>query len=351
MHPLTNPEKNCPHCGAPSKKRGWAPAHFISAILALTAAFFFWNARRGEPYADDPIPVSDLLSGGIQAYITSPSADSSCQVCLASANNFLGMQKTITLRDKTKDMVRIPPGKYSVGSPEGVGDPDEHPRRQIYLDAFYIDKTETTIAEYMRFVQSSAANYPEWAQPGGKFNIETGNDDYYKRLAGLLRTCTDCPVIGVTVKNAEAYCKSRNKRLPTEAEWEAAARGGTDSEFSFGNNQSAAGDSAWYEENSGETPHPVRQKKPNLYDLYDMHGNVWEWVSDFYGKWYYKESPERNPKGPETGKEHVIRGGAWSVDTNALRSANRAGNGKPNDDVGFRCAASESAISDIAAPK
>ena len=325
--------------------------HFISAILALTTAFFFWNARRGELYADAPLSVSNLLPAEIQAHITSPSADSSCQVCLASANQFLGEQKTAALREKTKDMARIPSGQYPIGSSEGAGDPDEYPRRQIYLDTFYIDKTETTIAEYMRFVQDTAANYPEWAQPGGSFNIETGNDDYYKRLAGLLKTCTDCPVVGVSAKNAESYCKSRNKRLPTETEWEAAARGGTDSEFSFGNNPSPAEDFSWYEKNSGETPHPVRQKKPNLYGLYDMHGNVWEWVSDLYGKWYYKESPERNPKGPEAGKDHVIRGGAWSVDTNTLRSANRASTGKPNDDIGFRCAASESAVSDMAAPK
>ncbi len=349
MTHLTNPKKTCPHCGAPSKKEARIPPHLVSATLALAAAFFYWNAGGGAQGAAGPMPGSNLLPGEILSHITSPSADSSCQVCLTSANKFLGEQKAAELRKKTNNMVRIPPGEHKIGSPDGVGDPDERPQRQIYLDAFYIDKNETTIAEYMRFARDTSGNYPEWAQPGGKFNIETGKEPYYKRLAGLLKTCTDCPAIGVTAKNAEAYCGSRNKRLPTEAEWEAAARGGTDSEFSFGNDPSAAGDSAWYDKNSEQTPHPVGQKKPNPYGLHDMHGNVWEWVSNFYEKWDYKESPKRNPKGPETGTEHVIRGGAWSYDAAALRSANRASNAKPNDDIGFRCAISESAVPGMAA--
>lgn len=344
-------KKTCPHCGS-TKNGSRVPPHLVSSIFALAAALLFWNGNRNNAAADKAAQThSSRLKEDVAGYILSPNADASCGSCLSSADKFLAERRAGILREKTSGMELIPGGTYDIGSPEGKGDPDEHPARQVALDAFYMDRTETTIAEYMRFAAESGGNYPEWAQPGGKFELETGKDGYYKRLAKMLKTCPDCPVIGVSARNAAAYCGSLNKRLPTEAEWEAAARGGGNSSFSFGDDVSAAGDHAWYEDNSGDEPHPVGRKTANAYGLHDMHGNVWEWTSDFYDASYYSVGPKRNPQGPETGKERVIRGGSWAFDMDSARAANRASSDKPNDDIGFRCAVPESAAGSVIARK
>lgn len=346
-------KKPCPHCGSPAANERRTPLHVFMSALLLCAAFYFWTSGHNRPTAAgepgrDAILTAQAsygrLSARVLSYINSPEADKACGVCVASADRFMKTRQATALREKTKDMVLLPAGEYQIGSPDGAGDPDEHPRHGVYLDAFYIDKYETTIGDYMKFVDVTGGDHPEWARPQGKFNIDTGKEDYYKRLYSVLKNCRTCPVTGVSSKNAQAYCAAKNRRLPTEAEWEAAARGGSQSEFSFGDDGAMAWDYAWYEVNSGLKLHPVGEKKPNGLGIYDMHGNVWEWVSDYYEKWLYQKPQTRNPKGPERGEEHVIRGGSWASDLTSARSANRASNDRPNDDIGFRCAVSERTI-------
>ena len=333
-------KKICPHCGKPAKR---SPGiSFYILIPALIGAVFFLLASGGADV--ETAPPEGGLSADVAAYIGSRGADEACGVCLAAAGNFLESKRLAALREKTKDMAAIGAGEYQSGSPDGAGDPDEHPMRQVRLDAFYIDKKEVTTEDYLKFARETGANYPEWAKPGGKFNVDTGAEPHYKRLAALLKTCADCPITGVTVRDAEAYCGEKGRRLPTEAEWEAAARGGAASAFSFGENSARAGDYAWYDVNSGERPNPVGRKNPNKYGLYDMHGNVWEWVSDRYDRGYYAVSPRLDPGGPAAGTENVIRGGSWAFDTDSMRSANRASTYKANDDIGFRCAVSERSL-------
>jgi formylglycine-generating enzyme required for sulfatase activity len=148
------------------------------------------------------------------------------------------------------------------------------------------------------------------------------------------------PVDSVSWEDVQEFISRLNNlegsniyRLPTEAEWEYAARAGTTTAFSFGDDASKLALYAWYYTNSGLQTHPVMQLSSNDWDLFDMHGNVYEWVEDWYSGNYYSNSPEMNPSGPETGSWRVIRGGSWSNDTNYCRSAFRL-NGAP--DVRYR---------------
>lgn len=342
--------KICPHCGKAAGRAGKFPFHALAAAVLMAAVFLFAASGRdraasasggAEPAAG---PSMGRLSAAAMGYIASPEADKACGACLAAADGFIETKKQAALTEKTSGMAYIPAGEYRSGSPEGTGDPDEHPLRQVRLAAFYIEKTEVATGEYMKFAEGTGNNFPEWAKPGGKFNLDTGSEAYYKPLAAVLTGCPSCPVVGVTVKDAEAYCRAKGRRLPTEAEWEAAARGGSVSAFSFGDDPSVAGAHAWHEGNSGWRPHPVGGRSPNKFGLFDMHGNVWEWVSDRYDRAYYAGSPRRDPPGPAAGNENVVRGGSWAFDAESMRSANRASTHKANDDIGFRCAVSESAL-------
>jgi formylglycine-generating enzyme len=144
------------------------------------------------------------------------------------------------------------------------------------------------------------------------------------------------PVIHVSWNDASEYCNwlslktGKSYRLPTEAEWEYAAKGGSQSRGYTYSGSNNAGDVAWCMENSGNETHPVGQKQPNELGIYDMTGNVWEWCSDWYGKDYYAGSPSNNPKGPSTGWNRVYRGGSWGNDARYCRAARR-NNRTPDD--------------------
>jgi formylglycine-generating enzyme required for sulfatase activity len=133
-------------------------------------------------------------------------------------------------------------------------------------------------------------------------------------------------------------------RLPTEAEWEYACRAGTSRAYSFGDGPGPLKAHAWFEDNASGSTHPVGQKKPNAWGLYDMHGNVAEWCHDIYDKDYYRASPTNNPCGPAQGKTYVLRGGAWSSKADHLRSSARMSDNPgftdaclARDAIGFRC--------------
>lgn len=338
--------QTCPACGKTLKAKTGRGRAFTAGIflIFLNIMFLAWfrNSRVTETSAGSPDTRYGTSGryGGLLSYINGPGADPACGTCVEAAEKDAGNKALEAERKKFEGMALVPAGAYIIGSPDGEGDPDEHPRHEVFLDAFYIDKYEVTNAAYMKFTAATGANQPEWMKPGSRFNIESGKDPYYGKLGEALKA-GDNPVVGVAWKDAEAYCRWAGKRLPTEAEWEAAARGGTGTKYFFGNSETAAGEYSWNGTNSENKTRPVGGKKPNPFGLYDTQGNVWEWTSDFYGRDYYAKSPKRGPKGPEKGDEHVIRGGSWAFDADSGRTANRASYGKANDDVGFRCAASK----------
>jgi len=156
------------------------------------------------------------------------------------------------------------------------------------------------------------------------------------------------PVDGVSWNDCQAFLKKLQEkranhagafRLPTEAQWEYACRAGTRTRYSFGDDKADLGKYAWYQGNSSGQTHPVGQKKPNAWGLYDMHGNVWEWCQDYYDGDYYAASPTDDPTGPATGSSRVHRGGRWDYPSGWCCTAQRNGVApKAREGFGFRVA-------------
>lgn len=219
--------------------------------------------------------------------------------------------KVHSLSDST--MVFVNGGTFLMGSNEGRE--HEHPVHKVTLSDYYISRYEVTVVEYLAFVEATNSHHPEWLEPGSKYNIHTGTYDNYKRSGDAL-TNPNHPITGVSWRDANAYCKwLSNKeelsyRLPTEAEWEFAARGGNANRGYLNPGSDTLDHVAWYRDNSGNHTHPIGQKAPNELGLYDMAGNVCEWVADLYGM--YSAEAQTNPTGPNKGNGIIFRGGGFS---------------------------------------
>ena len=243
-------------------------------------------------------------------------------------------------------MVLIPAGTFAMGSNDEDADPDEQPVHTVHLDAFYMDTYEVTNAQFKAFVDAN----PQW----GKDRIADGfhDGDYLDDWDGNNYPSgkAEHPVFWVSWYAAMAYAEWAGKRLPTEAEWEYAARGGLSGKKYPGGDDEPTPADANYDWNEDTTP--VGQYPANGYGLYDMAGNVFEWCLDAYDEDFYAASDDsRNPiAGGEvdnfttipTNGSRVVRGGSWLSTTYGLRVANRAWSWPPNanDWIGFRCARS-----------
>lgn len=234
-------------------------------------------------------------------------------------------------------MVEIPSGSFPMGVPPGDrdGGRDEYPRHEVLLDTFWIDQFEVTNGRYVEFVKSAGHRVPQ--NPTNPTRNLWQGDSITESLA-------ERPVINVDWFDADAYCKWAGKRLPTEAEWEKAAKGTSDRRFPWGNVEPTAKHLNYNQRWIGEkTLMPVGSyeagKSP--YGVYDVVGNVWEWVNDWYDARYYEKSPSKNPTGPQEGTKKVIRGAGWQNETPTVRIFTRVDSDPTmrNESTGFRCAA------------
>jgi len=211
------------------------------------------------------------------------------------------------------------PGTFQMGDLTGSGNPDELPVHTVNLTrVFRMQKTEVTQRQWRAIMGT--------------------NPSYFSSCGDL------CPVEGVSWNDIQTFLATLNARfpsgtfrLPTEAEWEYAARAGTTGDYA---GTGVLDDMGWYSDNSGGSSHPVAQKQPNAWGLFDMHGNLYEWVADFYSPTYYAASPLNDPQGPGPNLDNtrVVRGGSWFAAASSARSPRRqfAPAGNRYQSVGFR---------------
>ncbi len=220
------------------------------------------------------------------------------------------------------EFVLIPAGAFLMGSldSDSAAHDNEKPAHRVEISQpFYLGKYPVTQAQWETVMENDPSTF---------------------------KSNPNQPVESVTWNDVQAFIEKLNEResgktyrLPTEAEWEYACRAGTTTAYSFGDDPSQLGEYAWYYDNSNGKTHPVGQLKPNAWGLYDMHGNVFEWVQNWYGPTYYQQSPDTDPQGPSKGKDRVLRGGSFLYYQRFVRCAYRDWNvpqGGRSDDIGFR---------------
>ena len=249
--------------------------------------------------------------GGDQAESTSGPQESEQQIELVMAED-----------DPRRHLKFVPEGPFVMGGREQESPNNERPVHTVYLSGFFVAPFPVTNQDYGEFVQVTGYNIPiHWRE--GSFPTGTG----------------DHPVTNVSWQDAQAYAEWCGARLPTEAEWEKAARGTDQRAYPWGD-RFVEGERCNSNEIVGTTT-PVDEfpdgRSP--YGVWDMAGNVLEWCSDYYDEEYYRHSPQANPKGPAGGQERTVRGGTFADARSALRTTHRAGHAEDHarDDVGFRC--------------
>jgi formylglycine-generating enzyme len=248
------------------------------------------------------------------------------------------LAKTQAAKEIPLEWVSVPAGEFEMGDDSEQAAADEKPKHKIHVDAFLIGKYEVTNAQYNAFVKATGHRLPE-NDSDPKFNIWKGDV--------MLPHVEELPAINVSWDDAVAFCKWSGARLPTEAEWEKAARGTDGRTYPWGNEPPSGNRANYSFDPVSMWDGPASLAKKDQYEFgrspygaFEMAGNVWEWVQDWYDENYYKSSPAKNPQGPEKGEGRVIRGASWRNTADMLKAANRNKHVPTSRRVyiGFRCA-------------
>jgi formylglycine-generating enzyme required for sulfatase activity len=218
------------------------------------------------------------------------------------------------------EFVHVPAGSYKMGGSKKLEQAEDHetPRHFVKLpNAFFMGKYEVTQTQWYSMMETNPSAFKDDMRP-----VEQVSWNDVQEFILKLNTKEE----------------TNKYRLPTEAEWEYAARAGSDSSYTFGSDTSMLSQYAWYGNNSGGETHPVGQLNPNAWGLYDMHGNVHEWCQDWFDRKYYSQSPSIDPLGPETGLAKALRGGDWGSEDWYCRCASRSLSSpdRRSDRLGFR---------------
>jgi formylglycine-generating enzyme required for sulfatase activity len=279
--------------------------------------------------------------------------------CLASATAQEPKSSVVDTKSLPKDfaadlgggvkleMVLIPAGEFMMGSPDSDkgAAKDEKPQHRVRITRpFYLGKYPVTQEQWTALMSTNPSHFSGPRNPVEEVSWDDCQS-FFTRLNQKVAEGTiqhgdyshgSGPSLGPKKAGAGKF------QLPTEAQWEYACRAGTTTIFCFGDDESGLNEYGWYDKNSGGTSHPVGEKKPNAWGLYDMHGNIWQWCEDWYDPAYYAHSPTDDPDGPATGTERVSHGGCWFSPARSARSANhgRIEAAHRGSHLGFRAAMS-----------
>jgi formylglycine-generating enzyme required for sulfatase activity len=324
---------------------GWVGIFVVGAFSVWAAGPLINNMLVGPPKStNSPLPTKTVTIAPTAREHYAPPATSNPN---SPPKSSLNIGSTMTGKDGMT-LMYVHAGEFTMGSDDGEA--DEKPVHTIYLDAFWIDQTEVANDLFSSFV--SATGYKTDAEKeadliymgGNNYTYSTGADwQHPVGLGSNISNNEKHPVIHVSWNDAIAYCKWAGRRLPTEAEWEKAARGTDGREYPWGNESPNVGLLNYNSNVGGTTEVGIYPDGKSIFGVYDMAGNVWEWVNDWYQSDYYAtlEDGVSNPQGPSMGKTRVLRGGSWFYNRSDVRSSNRrnyAPGGFFYYGYGFRCA-------------
>ena len=237
-------------------------------------------------------------------------------------------------------IIHIPAGEFIMGTNSEEANNDRKPTHTVYVDEYYIDKCEVTNAQYEEFILAGGYQHKTfWTEVGWDFIQKNQISTPLKYGRNSVSTEPDQPVIGVSWYEANAYATWAGKRLPTEAEWEKAARG-TDRRIYPWGNKMVFSKLKYFPHSAKLLTVGSFPAGASSYGVMDMAGSLWEWTADWYGATYYAQSPEKNPKGPDDGEYRVLRGGGWDSIRLQLQCTYRYYDkeNRRTYNIGFRCA-------------